>query len=153
MVKILQKEAEQAEQGVESLDAIAAEALQLDAAPQQAQALQQQAQAQANTHNNAAELLQAAQIVRAMALPILPEHQREPLARVWSDAVIKQASDAGAAVMDLHGLSMGDVMGKYAPYIALAAALAPPTLATVRIVKAPPPQPAKDATLADGQQQ
>ncbi len=142
---------------VESLEALASEAQTIDnpieAQAQAAQVAQQAAQVaqQQAIKNNAAELEQAAMIVRAMALPLLPEEKAEKLARVWTDAVIKQASAAGAAVMDLHGLSMGDVMGKYAPYIALAASLAPPVLATVRIMKEPEPQPQK--TVPDGQQQ
>lgn len=139
--------------GVEPLAALAAEAAALEATPTEAAQVAQQQQLQqqqATTSNNVAELEQTLTIVRAMVFPVLPDHQREQLVKVWTDTVIKQASEAGAAVMALHGWSMGDVMGKYAPYIALAAALAPPALATVRIMKAPAPAPKESQ---DGQQQ
>jgi hypothetical protein len=139
--------------GVEPLAALAAEAAALEATPTEAAQVAQQQQAQqqqAATANTANELQQTLVMVRAMVLPVLPDHQRGKLADVWSDKVLEQASKAGAEVMTLHGWTLGDVMGKYAPYIALAAALAPPTLATVRIMKEPAPAPKANN---DGQQQ
>lgn len=137
---------------VENLDQLAIEAQQLEATPtqaaQQVQAQEAQ-QAKAQTASNAAQLEQAAQIIRAMVLPVMPEHQREQLAQVWNDQVIKQASEAGAQVMQLHGIDMGDMLGRYAPYIALVAALAPPSIATARIIKTA--APAQQESRPDGQ--
>jgi hypothetical protein len=132
-------------QDSESLDNLATEAGQLDAQPsradearqQQQQHEQQQAQA-----SNVGELLAAATMIRTMWLPLLPPHKSAVLAQVWNDQTLTQGAHAGAAVMELHGIRLGDVMGRYAPYVALLAALGPPVLATVQVMRAPDPQPA-----------
>ena len=136
--------------GGESLDALAQEAQHLDAAPEQAAAAAQDAQAAQLVGNNAAELLATLMLARAMALPILPKRKAAMLAQVWTDDVLRQASDAGAAVLQLHDIQMGQIMGRYAPYIALVAALAPPMLETRAILTAPEPQQAE--VVRDGQQ-
>ena len=78
----------------------------------------------------------------------------------WSDAQLDAIADAGAQVMQLHGLTMGDLMTRWGPYIALAGAVGMPSLATYaaiqerreqlaaqqrRPVMAPPPSPPSSA--------
>lgn len=136
--------------GGESLDALALEAKRLDAQPTeaaQAQAEEQRALSVQTTASNAAELLAALVMARTMALPILPQRKADALARVWSDEVLGNVAQAGAAVLELHGVALGSLLGKYAPYVALLAAVAPPVLATRAILAQPEP---KDR---DGQQQ
>ena len=132
--------------GGESLDALAREADFLDLAPAAESLAAQAAQAQA-TDSNQAELLATATLLRALVLPVLPAKKSAALALVWSDDVLSSASAAGAAVLDLHGISMGQTLGRYGPYIALIAALAPPTLATLNVIREPDEKP---ATLQGG---
>jgi hypothetical protein len=56
--------------------------------------------------------------------------------RVWSDQQIDGIAAAGGAVCDRHGWDFGAALGNYGPYIALAAATAPPVLATHGAIKA-----------------
>lgn len=141
-------------EGGESLDALAIEAGALDAAPtaasqaQEARAQEQQADV---LESNAGELLAALDLARALLLPLLPPHRAEPLRAIWSDERLQAASEAGAAVLERHGVSMGSVLSDYGPYIALVAALAPPILETRAVLLLPPPQPAQEAGQ-DGQQ-
>lgn len=127
--------------GVESLKALQAEAHKLETAPQVKAEQAEQQQVEQATENTATELLTVLTIVRTMAVNVMQPHHSEKFQTIWTDAVLKNASDAGAQVMELHGLTMGGVMGKYAPYIALAAAVAPPTIATVQLLKIQPPEP------------
>ena len=140
----------QAQDGGESLDALASEAQTLDAAPEQAAQAARNEQAAELVDNNAAELLATLQLARAMSLPILPTRKAQALAGVWNDTVLKQASEAGAAVMALHDIQMGAIMGRYAPYIALIAALAGPVLATRAILAEPEPKKAEVVEPVNG---
>jgi len=78
----------------------------------------------------------------------------------WSDAQLDAIADARAQVMQLHGLTMGEIMTRWGPYIALAGAVGMPSLATYaaiqerreqlaaqarRPVMAPPPAPPSSA--------
>jgi hypothetical protein len=129
--------------GGENLDALAQEAQTLDAAPEQAAAAEQQQQAFVLVQNNAAELLATLMMARGLALPILPKRKAAQLADVWTDEVLGQASEAGAAVLALHGQSMGNMLGKYAPYIVLIGVLARPVLETREILTTPEPKTAE----------
>lgn len=136
--------------GGESLDELAAEAQRLDEQPAQAQAEEQREMAVQVVQSNAGELLAALVMARMMALPILPPHKRAALAEIWSDGVLGRVSEAGAAVLQLHGVALGSLMGRYGPYVALLAAVAPPVLATKAVLDQPEPKPVQ---APDGQQQ
>lgn len=127
--------------GGENLDALASEAANLDQLPEQAAAAEKEGQALALVENNAAELMATLMMARGLALPILPKRKAAQLAQVWTDAVLQQASEAGAAVLALHGQSMGNMLGKYAPYIVLIGVLARPVMETREILTAPEPVP------------
>lgn len=135
------------EGGGEDLDALAREAQHLDAAPELAQAAQAGQDALAVQNNNAAELLAGLHMARELALPILPKDKGAMLAQVWSDDVLGRVANAGGAVLTLHGQSVGDLIGRYAPYIVLLGALIRPVLETREILKVPSPAPVKKVQI------
>jgi hypothetical protein len=143
----------------ESLAALEREADMLDAAPALEAQAGQAAQAAEAALSNEAELRGTLEAVRAMAFPILSmavdQARMQALANVWNDGVLEQTAKAGAAVLERHGITMGQVMGQFGPYIMLVAAVAPPVMMTKKILSVPkekgpgvPPE-----KRADGQQQ
>lgn len=136
----------------DSLDALVGEATMLDNTPDDgAQAVQQAAEQQAAAFvaSAAAELCGALQMARGMLLPLLPDHKGQRLAVVWNDQVLQQSAQAGAAIMQMHGWTLGGVMGKYGPYVMLVAVLAGPVIETRKIMAAPDPKPVQQGG-ADG---
>lgn len=127
--------------GGESLDALAQEAQTLDAKPEQDQQAEKQASNVQLIEDNTGELMAAMMMAREMAIPILPTRQGEKLLIVWDDSVLLKTAKAGAAVLALHGQKMGDMLGKYAPYLMLVAALAGPLRKTHEILTTPDPKP------------
>lgn len=100
--------------------------------------------------DTAGELRQALDLARALAAPSFawwPDFER-----VWSDAALDRIAQAGAAVMELHGWTVGDMLGRWGPYLALVGATAPPALATWAAIRAqrdaPPPPPPEPAPAA-----
>lgn len=97
--------------------------------------------------DTAAEVLQALELARSMAAPTFGWWRE--FERVWSDAALRRIAEAGAAVMERHGWTVGDLLGAWGPYIALIAAAAPPSIATYAAIKgrdveakpAPAPEP------------
>lgn len=86
--------------------------------------------------STAADLLGALEMGRLIVAPSMgwwPE-----FGRVWSDAQLGKIAEAGGAIMDRHGWSLGDLLSAWGPYLALAAAAAPPALATYAAIKARP---------------
>lgn len=138
---------------VESLGAIAQLGAQLEA-PAAAPGAQTPADAQAAKAVAAAEISAALTLLRAAALPFAPDHVQEPLALVWSD---KQLDQVGAAIVEicaLYGWTVGDFFDSYGPYIQLFMALGLPALATIKLLKIPPPKLEQPTTgPTDGQQQ
>lgn len=55
--------------------------------------------------------------------------------QVWSDQTLNGIAAGGAAVMVKHGWSMGELFSEYGPYLALAGATLPPSLATWQVIK------------------
>lgn len=114
--------------GADALDAVILQAEALEGAavaPAEKAQAEQQAVAVVSA---AAELLQALQLLRLIAAPAMKwwEH----FAEVWSDAQLIAISEAGAQVMQRHGWSMGELMSKWGPYLALVSAVGLPGLAT-----------------------
>lgn len=132
---------------VESLDSIGKMGAALEVAPGSPGAPAAPGQA-ANDKADAVEIEAALALLRASAIPFAPEHVQDPLLQVWSD---KQLEVIGAAIVEickLHGWTTGQFFDRYGPYIKLAMALGIPALATIKLLKMPPPPKA-----ADGQQQ
>ena len=125
--------------GVESLDAIATAAAQLDAPPAPDAKAEQQ------------ELAEVLKVLRAAALPFAPDHVQEPIGLVWSDKQLLEVGKAIVAVCRMHGFTASQFFEGYGPYIQLAMALGIPALATLKILKTPPPPP--PAQVVHGQQQ
>ncbi|VTU20744.1 hypothetical protein SRS16CHR_02705 [Variovorax sp. SRS16] len=143
----------------ESLASLAAEATLLDTSPEREAQAGQMAQAAELVQSNEAELYGTLQAIRAMAFPMLSmvvDAQRmAQLGAVWNDGVLQSTASAGAAVLERHGITMGQVMGQFGPYIMLVAAVAPPVMLTKKILSAPKDKAPGQAPekLADGQQQ
>ena len=126
--------------GGEDLDALAREAQALDGQPAQEAAAELQTLSAALATSNAAELLAALMMARGLALPILPKEKSEPLREVWTNDVLEQIAESGGLCLALSGQGVGDLLGKYAPYIALIGALVRPVLDTREIMNRPPPK-------------
>jgi hypothetical protein len=87
----------------------------------------------ATIQQTAEELLQALQMARLLVQGMFtwwPD-----FAAVWGDSTLKGISGGGAAVMQRHGWTMGDLFSKWGPYIALAGATAPPCIATYQAIQ------------------
>jgi hypothetical protein len=83
--------------------------------------------------SDSAELFEALDLARVAVEPMFdwwPAYRP-----TWSDHALHRIADAGAAVMQRHGWTMGGLLNEYAPYIALALATAPPALTTYRAIE------------------
>lgn len=127
--------------GGESLDQLAREAASLDTQPDQNAAAELQKVNAALAQSNAAELLAALMMARGLALPILPKLKGALLREVWTNEVLEQIAEAGGLCLAISGQGVGDLLGKYAPYIALIGALVRPVLDTREILARPDPKP------------
>jgi hypothetical protein len=101
----------------------------------------------ASDQDEAAEIAVALQLLRAAAVPFAPDHVQEPLLLVWSDKQLTKVAEAIVDLCKFHGWTVGDFFTEYGPYLQLAMALGMPLLATLKLLKMPPPAP------ANGQQQ
>jgi hypothetical protein len=99
----------------------------------QQQQEQQQQQDQATIENMAGELRQALGMLRLMAAPAFAWWPH--FGECWSDRQLDAIAQAGAAVMQRQGLTMGDLFAQWGPYIALVTATAPPAIATYAAIK------------------
>ena len=141
----------------ENLADLAREADFLDAAPAAEAAAGAADDAAKVVQSNENELLSTLETLRAMVFPVLSmvvDGQRmAALAQVWSDQVLASSAQAGALVLAKHGIEITDVLGKFGPYVMLAAALAPPVFMTKKILEKPKVKPADAvASPANGQQ-
>nr|ART90382.1 hypothetical protein [uncultured bacterium] len=86
---------------------------------------------------------------------VVDQARMSQLGAVWNDGVLQSTASAGAAVLERHGITMGQVMGQFGPYIMLVAAVAPPVMLTKKILSAPKEKAPGQAPekIADGQQQ
>lgn len=66
----------------------------------------------------------------------------EKFKQLWGAETRKKIAAAAAAVMLKHGWNLSTVLEKYAPYIALGMAFAPPVMATVQAYKQATAKPA-----------
>lgn len=107
-------------------------------AEQQGQAEQQQQadkQARQQTDTMAEDLADALSMAATMAEPALWWLSPEQFQALWGKPVQKAIAASGAEIMRRHGLSMGDLLSKWGPYIGLGGALGPSVLATVAAFK------------------
>lgn len=78
----------------------------------------------------AKEILGLLELGRMVASPLSPV-----IGQVWTDDVLKATAPALVAVMDKYGMTFGG-LDRWAPEIALAMAILPPTVATVQGMQA-----------------
>lgn len=100
-----------------------------------------------------ADLLSALQMAQGLARGGIWWLTPGEFENLWGDHTLKAIAGPGAEIMRRHGFTVAGVMGKYGPYLALAAAVAPPAIATTQAYKAAtvrprpaPPPPATEAT-------
>lgn len=124
--------APQAGQGLEALEH---EAARIEGEGQAAQQQQQQKQEQQQTDTLRHDLADALDMAATMAEPAMWWLTTEEFERYWGKKVRAAIAESGAEIMRRNGLSMGDVMGKWGPYIGLAGALGPSAVATVAAFK------------------
>lgn len=118
---------------VAGFEDLAAEASSLEGGPP-VEGTPEAAASQAQQHQQtSAELLQALTMARMLVQPMFgwwPD-----FIRVWGDPTLKGIADGGAAVMQRHGWTMGDLFEKWGPYLALAMATIPPSAVTWQAIK------------------
>ena len=116
------------------LDQLAAAAAQLDSDAEAAAAQPSAAEVQ-QAQSLAQDLLDTLKMLRGIGGPVCHWMTAEKFAKVWNDDRLKDIATAGAAIMERHGWTLMEIMGKYAPYVALIAAMGAPTLETIRAFK------------------
>lgn len=117
------------------LDALGREAASSEQQGQAEQAQQDAKQAQQQTDTLASDLADALGMAAVVAQPAMWWLTPEQFEQLWGKKVQAGIADNGAEIMRRHGLSIGDVLSKYGPYIGLAGALGPSALATVAAFK------------------
>ena len=81
------------------------------------------------------EVFSVLQMARGIGGPVCHWMTEEKFLKVWSDKRLRDIAEPGAAIMKLNGWTVGDLLGKWAPYAALIAALGAPALETIRAYK------------------
>lgn len=117
------------------LDALQKEAEGIERQGQQEQHQAEKKQAQQQTDTLAHDLGDALGMAAAVAQPAMWWLTPEQFDQLWGKRVQGAIAESGAEIMRRHGLSMGDVMSKYGPYLGLAGALGPSVLATASAFK------------------
>lgn len=152
---------------VENIDTLITEivsektAEQIDASRnQQAQETHQQAQAKAEAQQQQAEVLEAVQEVADLLIKgrdmiaemagesgLLPE---EKVLAIWTDKKVAGIAMPLIVVLDRHGGALKPFFKEYGPIVMLGAALALPTIATVKAVRAHRAIPVKSRVVPEG---
>lgn len=79
------------------------------------------------------ELYSSLAMARAMVAPMMawwPD-----FGQVWGDGTLRGIAQAGADVMARHGLTVGQLMGQWGPYLMLVMAAAPPSFVTYQAIQ------------------
>lgn len=82
---------------------------------------------QAQPVNEAAELVGLLTILAGLFTPVFPS-----LAKIYTPATVQGLADAAVPVMNKHGWTTGEFLGKWAAELALAAVGVPVVIATAR---------------------
>ncbi len=128
------------------LDAIAAEGAKLNAPPPGDKKAEQEVLA-----SEASEIETALGLLRSAALPFARPDLQAPLQLLWSDEQLHEIAEALVDCARASGLSVSDLFKGYGPWIKLGFALGVPALATLKVLRMPPPPPTVERV--DGQQQ
>lgn len=134
---------------VEPLTDLAAEARALDQREQASAAAVVQRQedaeraeqraAEAEAAAAAQELADVLVMGRDMAADLLESAGKLPvgqLAEIWSEDKLVKVSGALLMVLERHGAGVAQLLERWGPHVALAVAVMPPTVATVKAIKA-----------------
>lgn len=81
--------------------------------------------------NEAAEIVGLLTILAGLFTPVFPS-----LSKIYTPETVQSLADAAVPVMNKHGWTTGEFMGKWAAELALAAVAVPVALATVQGVRA-----------------
>lgn len=124
----------------ESLTDLASMAAEIDN-PQDAPAAQAQQLASQAAQTDAAfnDLTDTLKMARDMAAPMVEGMgylQPGQTRKIWTDAVLAQIAAPIVAIMERHGLDLGDAMKQAGPYVALIVGLWSPCAATWAAIQA-----------------
>lgn len=136
-------ESKPAKQNNSALDDLEKKALENEQSGANNEAKAEQKQEQNELDTLAADVLSALNMAAAPAQPAMWWLSESQFEKLWGLDVRKGIATPAAEVMRRHGLSVGGLLGQYAPYIALLTAVAPSMAATVNMYKQ-----AKQAQLA-----
>jgi len=120
-------------QPLADFSALEAQAKALEGAGQEAQQEREQEQAAEAIASAADELLGALEMLRMMAAPLMEWWPK--FESTWSDKTLKAIAKGGAEVMQRHGWTLEGAWTHLGPYVALLAAVLPPSLATWQAVQ------------------
>jgi hypothetical protein len=134
--------------GADPFAGLESQATALEGAAEADRSEREQSQAAETIASTAGELAEALKLVRSLGAPMMAWWEKYEA--TWSDAAIDAIAQAGAAVMQKHGWTMGQAWAHLGPYIALLAATAPPALVTWQAVKQRQAQLAYEARQQQG---
>lgn len=100
--------------------------------------------------SEASEIETALVMIRAVALPLAQDHHQEHLAALWSDKQLREIAEALVDCARASGITVTDWFGRYGHWVRLGFALGLPAMATIKVLRTPPPSPTAQRT--DGQQ-
>ncbi|MDP1688029.1 hypothetical protein [Hydrogenophaga sp.] len=123
------------------LDAIAADGAKLDAPKPGDQKAEQQVLA-----SEASEIETALVMIRAVTLPLAQDHHQEHLAALWSDKQLREIAEALVDCARASGITVTDWFGRYGHWVRLGFALGLPAMATIKVLRSPPPPPTAQRT-------
>lgn len=118
-----------------SLEDLARQAEQNEASGEAESAKVEAQSVRQETHSLAGEIEDALDMAAPFAEASMWWLKPEQFKALWGKETRKKIAAAAAVVMLKHGWSLGAVLEKYAPYIALGMAIAPSTVATVQLYK------------------
>lgn len=139
MLKIIKKN-ENASDVIEkpsgaSLEDLAVQAEQNEASGEAETAKVEAQSVRQETHSMAGEIEDALDMAAPFAEAGMWWLNPEQFKSLWGKETRKKIAAAAAVVMLKHGWTLGSVLEKYAPYIALGMAFAPSAIATVQLYK------------------
>lgn len=128
-----------------TLDAIAQAGASLDGPKPADQKAQQQV-----LESEASEIETALALLRAAAVPFARDDLQQPLLQLWSDKQLNDVAEALVECARASGITVGDWFKSYGHWVRLGFVLGLPLMATIKVLKTPPPRPR--AERVDGQQ-
>ena len=94
--------------------------------------------ANAESDSMVEDIFDALCMVREFAAPPIEDAGLLPVGKletIWTDAVLRKIAKPAAQIMQRHGFSLGEILDRWGPYLALIAALATPSMATYNAIR------------------